>query len=55
MCVICEGNISCFCLQVNEINGMLSFKMGIKFAASVYMGKDLLDVLNIITNRSPGI
>ena len=40
MCVSkIEGNGSLFRLQVNEMNERMSFKMGVKFAVQVYMGR----------------
>ena len=46
MCVSkIEGNgFFFFQLQVNEMNENMSFKMGVKFAASFYMGKKFLYV-----------
>ena len=29
----------CVCPKVNEMNEMMSFKMGVKFAVPVYMGR----------------
>ena len=37
-----EGNGVLFRLQVNEMNEKVSFKMGVKCAASFHMGKNLL-------------
>ena len=43
MCVSkCEGNGWFFFLQLNEMNKILTFKMDVEFAASVYMSKNLL-------------
>ena len=42
-----EGNRFFFRLQVNEMNEKVSFKMGVKFAASFYMGKNFLDVWHV--------
>ena len=39
-----EENVFFFQHQVNVMNEKLSFKMGVKYAASLYMGKDLLDI-----------
>ena len=40
MCVSkMEGNGSLFRHQVNEMNEKLSFQMGVKFAAPLYMGR----------------
>ena len=36
-----------FRLQVNEMNENMSFKMSVKFAASLYMGKNFLDVWHV--------
>ena len=33
-----------FLFQVNKMNEKMSFKIGVKSAASVYVGKDVLDV-----------
>ena len=45
MCVSkSERNGLFFRLQVNEMNLKKSFKIGVNFAASVYMGKDFLNV-----------
>ena len=32
---------------MNEINDNMSFKMGAKFAASFYMGKNVLDLWDV--------
>ena len=48
MCVSkSEGNGFFFWLQVNELNEKMSFKMGVNFAVSFYMGKKLSDVWNV--------
>ena len=39
---------------MNEINENMSFKMGVEFAASIYMGKDFLDVWHVFVCRSTG-
>ena len=39
-----EGNGLFFRLEVNEMNVKMPFKIGMKFAASVYMGEDFLYV-----------
>ena len=36
------------------INEKMSFKIGVKFAALVYMGKDILDVLHVFIFKSTG-
>ena len=36
-----------FGLQVNGINEMLSFKLGMEFASSVYIGENTLEALNV--------
>ena len=36
-----------FWLQVNEMNEKMSFKMGVKFAASFHTGKNFLDVWHV--------
>ena len=36
-----------FRLQVNRINEMLSFKLGMEFASSVCMGENILEMLNV--------
>ena len=33
-----------FWVQLNEMNEKMSFKIGVRFAASFYMGKNFLDV-----------
>ena len=43
-----------FWLQVNEMNDKMSFKMGMKFAASVYIGKDFPDVWHIFVCKRTG-
>ena len=48
MCVFkSEGNGFFFRLQVNEMNEEMSFKMGAKFAASFYMGKNFLNIWHV--------
>ena len=48
MCVSkSKGNGFFFRLQVNEMNEKMSFKMGVKLAASFYMGKNFLDVQHV--------
>ena len=39
---------------MNEMNEKVSFQMGVKFAASVYMDKDFLDVQHLVKGKSTG-
>ena len=49
MCVSkSEGNGFFLRLQVNEMNEKMSFKKGVKFAASFHMGKNYLDVWHAV-------
>ena len=36
-------------LQVNELNEKMSFKIGVNFTSSVYVGEDFLEVRHICT------
>ena len=53
MCVSkSEGHGSFFRLQVSEMSENISLKMGVKFAASLNMGKNLCQLLNVITYKN---
>ena len=56
MCVSkSEGNGSFIWLQMNEMNEKISFKMGMKFAASVYIGKGFPHVWHLfVCKRTEG-
>ena len=47
MCVSKVKEMGSFWLQENEMNEKMSFKMGVKFAASYDKGKNFLDVWNV--------
>ena len=40
----------CVCPKVNEMNEKMSFRMGAKFAASFYMGKNFLDIWHVFVS-----
>ena len=43
-----------FWLQVNEMNGKISFRMSVKFATLVYMGKDFVSVHYVLICKCTG-
>ena len=53
--------MSCFQLQVNKLNEKMSFKVGVKFAISFYMGRTFLDIWHVfgvkinLINKTYGI
>ena len=49
-----EGNGSFFRHQGNEMNENLSFKMGVRFAASLGMGENFLDILHEVMYKNAG-
>ena len=54
MCKKNEGNRLLFQHEINEINKKVSFKMGVRAAASLYMGANLLGILYTIMHKSAG-